>query len=151
MIGISDQDHLHKTVFSLSPSESDSPEFLEGVDEIGKIVDRLAHKDEAEAKGSSGFIGRGPVEWRFEDERVRGVRILAKDQGVSRRWRLEDVAVRAGPLQEAGRAFVAPSDAADLSEDMAETTTKDGALVRGENEPLLRLKRQFEADDPERI
>lgn len=133
------------------PPQTQSSQLLEGIDEVWQVIDCLPDENQAKGEDTARFVDRGRVKRRFNNEGVRGVRILAQDQGVRRRGRLKEIGVRACMLQEAGRTLAAANNARDLSEDVAEAATERRALVRGQPKLLLRFKANFEAGDPERI
>lgn len=131
--------------------DAQSAQFLEGVDEVREVIDCLADQDKAEGELRAGFVHRGLVVWGFNDERVRGVRVFAKDCGVGRRGCFKDVGVGTGRFQDAGRTLAAANRTGDFPKDVAEAAAKNRAFVGRETQPIPGFKRERKAGYPERI
>ena len=137
----------HQLVLPAAFAEADVSQLVEGVDEVGQIIDGLA--DEGQPKGQlvAGLVAHPPLRRRFDDEGVGDGEVLAHDPRIGGRRRFKDVGIDAPLFEDAVGAFLFFQRADDPLEGVAESTPQGGALIGRQNDRVFGLNGQLEFAD----
>ena len=137
----------HQFVLPAALADTDVSQLVEGIDEVGQVVDGFADEGQTEYHPVARLVTHPPLRRRFDDEGVGNGEVLAHDPGIGGRRCFKDVGIDALLFEDAGGAFFFFQGADDPLESVAESAPQGGAFIGRQNDRVFGLNGQLEFAD----